>query len=162
MTAPKSYATARTCPISWQDLHRDSLILADRARARGPFAGVVAVARGGLVPAAVVAYALDLRRVETVAVASYDRRVQGAPHLVKPAAVSICGDGTGWLVVDDMVDSGITARAVRATLPGACLATVYAKPEGQASADLFAVAVPQDVWLLFPWEDPPGGERPIS
>ena len=144
----RDYTASTTLSISWDELHRDARMLAGQVAGRGPFRGIVAVARGGLVPAAILARELDLRLIETVCVASYDDKVQGAPTVLKEMA----GDGEGWLAVDDLVDSGITARIVRAMLPKAHYATVYAKPEGRADVDTCAVDVAQSVWLVFPWD----------
>lgn len=137
-----------TLPLDWADIHRDTLALAGRLGGAGPFRGIVAVARGGLVPAAIIARHLDLRLVETVCVASYDDRRQRPAEVLK----RLDGDGRGWLVLDDLVDSGRTARLVRAMLPLAHYAAVYAKPLGRADADTWQVAVDQDVWLVFPWD----------
>ncbi|MBF0306980.1 MAG: xanthine phosphoribosyltransferase [Alphaproteobacteria bacterium] len=146
----KDYAASVTMAIGWDRIHQDSRRLAAMLRPRGPFRGIVAVARGGLVPAAVLSRELDLRLVETVCVASYDDRRQGSVTVLK----SLAGDGEGWLVVDDLVDSGTTAGTVRRMLPRALFACVYAKPEGRRQADVYAVDVEQDVWLVFPWDPP--------
>lgn len=145
------YTASDTLTLVWGDVYRDSLALADRVSVHGPFRGIVAVARGGLVPAAIVARRLGLRLVDTVCVASYEHRHQGAIEVVKP----LQGDGRGWLVVDDLVDSGQTARTVRAMLPTAHYAVVYAKPLGRADVDTWQVAVDQGVWLIFPWDVAP-------
>lgn len=148
----RDYVASTTIAIGWEQLHEDSRRLATLLRPRGPFRGIVAVARGGLVPAAVLSRELDLRLVETVCIASYDDdRRQGSPLVLK----ALAGDGEGWLVIDDLVDSGITARTVRRMLPRAVFACVYAKPEGRGAADLWAVDVEQDVWLVFPWDRAP-------
>src|SRR3546814_15926322 len=78
-------------PVSWQELHRDARALAWRLVALAPFEGIVAVTRGGLVPAAIVARELGIRLVDTVCVATYDDRDQGRPVVLKPAAGA--GDG---------------------------------------------------------------------
>ena len=62
------------------------------------------------------------------------------------------GDGTGWLIIDDLVDTGTTLRVVRALLPGAHVATIYAKPAGRDLVDSFITEVSQDTWILFPWD----------
>ena len=55
-------------------------------------------------------------------------------------------------MVDDLVDTGTTARVVRALLPKAHFATVYAKPKGRPLVDTFITEVSQDTWILFPWD----------
>lgn len=142
------YTASATLSLSWQDIHRDTRLLARKLAARGPFTGIIAVARGGLVPAAILARELNLRLVDTVCIASYDDRMQGEVTVLK----SIGGDGAGWLVIDDLVDSGRTAQAIRRMQPRAHYAAVYAKPDGRAHLDTFAVEVEQEVWLVFPWD----------
>ena len=147
--ADKDYTGSGYMSISWDMFHRDASFLAAKLLKRGPFAGIVAITRGGLVPAAVVARELNLRLVDTLCIASYDDRVQGSGASVLKVPP---GDGSGLLVIDDLVDSGRTGKVVRDLLPRAYFATVYAKPQGQAVVDDFVVLVDQGVWLLFPWD----------
>jgi xanthine phosphoribosyltransferase len=149
---------ARTFPVSWEELHRYSKALAWRLAEGGPWHGIIAVTRGGLVPAAVVARELDIRLIETLCIASYDDRDQGGLQLLK----GVPGDGSGWLVVDDLVDTGKTAEMVRRLLPKAHVATVYAKPAGRPLVDTFITEVSQDTWILFPWDTEPQAVPPIA
>lgn len=146
--ADKDYTGSRYMGISWDMFHRDTRALAAKLMQRGPFKGIVAITRGGLVPAAVVARELNLRLIDTLCIASYDERVQGGALVLKAPP----GDGEGLLVIDDLVDSGRTGKVVRDLLPKAYFATVYAKPQGQAMVDDFVVGVDQSIWLLFPWD----------
>jgi len=139
----------KTYPISWEQLHRDSRALAWRLLDTEFFKGIVAVTRGGLVPAAIVARELDIHLVDTVCVSSYDWKDQrGDVEVLK----STSGDGEGWLIVDDLVDTGRTAKVVRDIIPRAHFATVYAKPAGRPLIDTFITEVSQDTWILFPWD----------
>jgi len=140
----------RTFPVSWEELHRDSRALAWRLLEKGPWQGLIAITRGGMVPATVVARELDIRLIDTVCISSYDDRSQGRLNVLKRADGS--GEGEGWLIVDDLVDTGVTAKAVRAMLPKAHFATVYAKPAGRPLVDTFVTEVSQDTWILFPWD----------
>ncbi len=135
-------------PVSWDQIHRDSRALAWRLAEQGPWRGVVGITRGGLVPTAIVARELDLRLIDTVCVSSYDHQDQGDIQVIKHAA----GDGEGMLLVDDLVDTGRTARLVRELLPKAHFATVYAKPAGRPLVDTFITEVSQDTWIYFPWD----------
>lgn len=138
--------------ITWERFDRDARALAVLAAPLGPFTGIVAVSRGGLVPAAIVARIMDIRLLETVCVMSYDGQARSRPFLIKRPAAAVDDRGRGWLVIDDLVDSGATAQAVRDLLPEARYAAVYAKPAGRPFADIAAVPVEQDIWLVFPWE----------
>jgi xanthine phosphoribosyltransferase len=110
-------------PVSWDQFHRDSRALAWRLNGAGPFEAIVCVTRGGLVSAAVVARELGIRLIETVCVVSYDHTKQGELRVLKGVAPSIVelgkGNGSGVLIVDDLVDTGQTAKIVRALLPRA-------------------------------------------
>ena len=154
----------KTYPVSWDQFHRDARALAWRLNGAGPFAAIVAVTRGGLVPAAIVARELDLRIVETVCVASYDHMSQGELRLIKrPSAdvIALCEGGEGALIVDDLVDSGKTAKVVRDLMPKAHYATVYAKPMGRPLVDTFIIEVSQDTWIHFPWDTGLAFQPPI-
>lgn len=144
----------KSFPVSWDQFHRDSRALAWRLAAEGPFDAVVAVTRGGLVPAAIVARELGIRVIETVCISSYDYDKQGTLEVLKGVGASVVGKdgGAKVLVVDDLVDTGATGRAVRAMLPEAHFAAVYAKPEGRAVVDTFITEVSQDTWIYLPWD----------
>ncbi|MEC7647491.1 MAG: xanthine phosphoribosyltransferase [Pseudomonadota bacterium] len=141
--------SVREFPVSWDELHRHARALAWRLLEFGPFHGIVAITRGGLVPASIVARELNIRLIDTIGVASYDHKSQGEISMLKDADA---GDGEGWLIVDDLVDTGSTARVVRERLPMALFATIYAKPAGRPLVDTFITEVSQDTWILFPWD----------
>jgi xanthine phosphoribosyltransferase len=148
-------ARTKSFPVSWDQFHRDSRALAWRLNGEGPFEACVAITRGGLVPAAIVARELNIRTVDCVAVKSYDHQSQGEIKLLKPIDPQIIEKakaGRKILIVDDLVDTGATARAVRDMLPGAHFATVYAKPKGREMVDTFITEVSQDTWIFFPWD----------
>jgi xanthine phosphoribosyltransferase len=152
-------------PVSWDQFHRDARALAWRLAASGPFEAIVAVTRGGLVPAAIIARELELRIIETVCIASYhDYKNQGGLQVLKTIAaeVSKSGGGARILVVDDLVDTGATAKVVREMLPKAHFATVYAKPLGRPLVDTFVTEVSQDTWIYFPWDMGLAFQPPIA
>jgi xanthine phosphoribosyltransferase len=146
--------------VTWDQLHRDARALAWRLMGLGPFDGIVAISRGGLIPGAIVARELDLRLVESVCVTTYQDEARGEPLVTKSPAAA--GDGTGFLIIDDLVDSGTTARVVRALLPKAHFACVYAKPAGRPNVDSFVTEVSQDTWILFPWDTEPQFIEPLA
>jgi len=158
MAAPAAPNPAKTFPVTWDELHRHARALAWRLLDKAPWQGIIAITRGGLVPAAIVARELDIRLIDTVCVASYDERDRGDVTVLKP----IPGDGAGWLIIDDLVDTGETARVVREMLPKAHFATVYAKPAGRPLVDTFVTEVSQDTWILFPWDIEPQYAPPLA
>jgi xanthine phosphoribosyltransferase len=131
----------------------------------GPFEAIVCITRGGLVPAAIVARELNVRMIETVCVVSYrDYTNQGDLSVLKgvaPEVVALHSQGKRVLVVDDLVDTGKTARVVRDLLPNAHFAAVYAKPMGRPLVDTFITEVSQDTWIYFPWDTGLAFQPPI-
>ncbi len=144
----------KSFPVTWDQFHRDSRALAWRLNGEGPFAAMVAITRGGLVPATIVARELNIRLVETVSVKSYDHKDQGKIQIIKPISEAVVELGRSGkvLIVDDLVDTGATATAVREMLPTAHFAAVYAKPMGRPMVDTFITEVSQDTWIYFPWD----------
>ncbi len=141
-------------PVSWEEMHRNSKALAwrllDMGVEKGKWKGVIGITRGGLVPACIVARELDIKMVETFCISSYDHKDQrGAEILKEPSNV---GDGEGWLVIDDLVDTGSTFKIAREKFPKALYACVYAKPAGVETTDVFITEVSQDTWIHFPWD----------
>ena len=154
----EDHTSFKSFPVSWDQLHRDARALAWRLMDGGPWQGIVAITRGGLVPAAITARELEIRLIDTFCVASYEDQRLGEVKILK----DVPGDGAGWLIVDDLVDTGQTARAVRDKLPKAHLATVYAKPAGRPLVDTFITEVSQDTWILFPWDTELRSVPPIA
>jgi xanthine phosphoribosyltransferase len=148
----------KTYPISWDQLHRDSRALAWRLLDRKNYQGIVAITRGGLVPAAIIARELELRLVDTVCISSYDWQSQSKEAQILK---SVPGTGKDWLIIDDLVDTGKTAKIVREMLPDAHFATVYAKPDGRPMVDTYITEVSQDTWILFPWDTESQFVQPI-
>lgn len=147
----------KTYPISWEQLHRDAKALAWRLVDLQNWKGIVAITRGGLVPAAVIARELDIHLVDTICISSYAWQDQGSARILK----AVQGDGQGWLLIDDLVDTGKTADIARKMVPRAHFATVYAKPAGRPIVDTFITEVSQDTWILFPWDSESQFVQPI-
>ncbi|MEJ6394691.1 xanthine phosphoribosyltransferase [Gymnodinialimonas sp. 2305UL16-5] len=148
--------------VSWDQIHRDARALAWRLDKRGPgedgaWRAVVAITRGGMAPAMIVSRELDIRTVDTISVKSYHAGggkadQQRDAEVLKHPDAELMGDGTGVLVIDDLVDSGKTLELVRELYPNAHFATVYAKPKGEPMVDTFITGVSQDTWIFFPWD----------
>ena len=148
----------RIYPVSWEQLHRDSKALAWKLMDMGKFQGIIAVTRGGMVPAAIIARELEIRLIDTVCICSYDYQDQGDITILKSINISNSKD---WIIIDDLVDTGTTARTIRSLLPNSLFATLYAKPAGRPLVDIYVTEVSQDTWILFPWDSEPQFTEPI-
>jgi xanthine phosphoribosyltransferase len=157
--------TGKPFPVSWDQFHRDCRALSWRLNDIGPFHAVIAITRGGLVPAAIVARELNVRTIDTVCIASYEQTRQGELKVLKAVSDEVAklggGTGKGLLIVDDLVDTGKTARMVREMLPEAHFASVYAKPQGRPLVDTFITEVSQDTWIFLPWDTALSFQPPV-
>ncbi len=151
--------------ISWAELHRDARYLSELLHAMGEWKGIIAITRGGLVPAALIARELEIRFIDTICIASYGaggtggaEQQQGALTVLK----GVAGDGAGFLLVDDLVDTGRTAQVAKRMLPKAHFATLYAKPAGRPVVDTCVKEFKQNKWIFFPWDIDYRFARPIK
>ncbi len=153
--------------LTWSDFGAASRDLATQIVADGFIADiVVAVARGGLVPAGALAYALGTKAAGTLNVEFYTdvEETLPAPVVLEPLLDTSALAGKNLLVVDDVADSGRTlalvldllaphARAVRS-------AVLYTKPRTVVRPDYSWRDT--ELWITFPWSAQPpvtgGGE----
>ncbi|HHF6719345.1 TPA: xanthine phosphoribosyltransferase [Haemophilus influenzae] len=137
--------------VTWDMFQMHARKLSERLLPASQWKGIIAVSRGGLFPAAVLARELGLRHIETVCIASYhDHNNQGELQVLHAAQVP--NGGEGFIVVDDLVDTGNTARAIRQMYPNAKFVTVFAKPAGAELMDDYVIDIPQNTWIEQPWD----------
>lgn len=129
--------------ITWDNMQMYTRQLAEKLLPADQWKGIIAVSRGGLVPAAILARELGLRHVDTVCISSYDHDHQRDMRVLKQAD----GDGEGFIIIDDLVDTGGTAEKIREMYPRGKFVTVCAKPAGKHLVDDFVVDIPQDTWI---------------
>jgi xanthine phosphoribosyltransferase len=137
--------------ISWDEFHQDVKDLCQKIKQSGTYDKLVAISRGGLLPAGIVAYELNIRQVSVINIATY----VGATHLKLdevdcPEFVGKVDEKT--LIVDDLSDSGQTLNVMRRQFPKGKFVTVYAKPKGKDEVDIYARDLP-DAWVVFPWDE---------
>lgn len=138
-------------PISWEQFHRQSRELALKLKDMGTWDGIIAVTRGGMVPACLVAQEVDTKHIETISIESYAHQDQSQEPIIHYAP-TLENEGQGWLIIDDLSDTGNTFKLIRSMYPKAHYACVYVKPNGAPQADTYIENVPQESWIYFPWE----------
>lgn len=138
--------------LSWNQFEDDTHQLCDKLLACDKkWNAIVAIARGGLVPATILSHRLSIHWLDTICINSYDDDTFSQKNL--EVLKELKNDSQNILVVDDLVDTGDTFRLVRQMLPNAHFSCVYAKPAGISSTDVYSLEVPTDTWLVFPWEE---------
>ena len=139
--------------ISWEEMHRNARALArsliDKGPDGGPWLGIVAVTRGGLIPAYIIARELDIKLIETLCISNYDHKDTHEVQILRKPDIK--HGGRGWLVVDDICDTGKTFQIAKQFLPNAHYASLYVKPQGAPEAHTYIGELTQDTWIFFPW-----------
>ena len=80
---------------------------------------------------------------------TYDEKDRSEITLIKSPGEAVADAGKGWLLVDDLVDTGTTMGVAKELLPESYVATVYAKPDGMPYVDTFVHEAAQAVWIFF-------------
>jgi xanthine phosphoribosyltransferase len=151
--------------ISWPELHRDARYLSAQLHDLGNWQGIIAITRGGLVPAALIARELEIRLIDTICMTSYAAGSDGGAAQQQTGIQvlkGVNGDGAGYLMIDDLVDTGRTAQVARRLLPKAHFATLYAKPAGLPFVDTCVKEFKQNKWIFFPWDIDYRFSKPIK
>ena len=134
---------------TYEEIHEKSVKLAELIKDKNiNFTKMVVVSRGGFVPASVVAYCLGIQDVDIVSIQSYIHREPGEAFVHRaPKTDEVV------LVIDDIVDKGGTAKALREFMQNMHLAVVYAKPRGLPLANTYVEEITQETWPVFPWDE---------
>lgn len=140
-------------PVSWDEIKRDSTLLAEKLKNEYDVlpSKILAVTRGGLIPAALVTRALGIKDIETIGLESYDDE-QGQDEMVSTLKSAHPDYFENTLVIDDLVDSGKTLEYLRPLTKNCIFATLYAKPDGEPHTDCYVRLFNQETWVDFPWE----------
>jgi hypoxanthine phosphoribosyltransferase len=120
---------------------------------------ILAVARGGLLPAGAISYALDVKNLHLISVEFYtgvDAR-RDVPTMLPPVPQAADLSGATVLIVDDVADTGATLELVRDFCAGqvadARCAVIYEKPGSTVKCQY--VWARTDKWINFPWSTLP-------
>jgi xanthine phosphoribosyltransferase len=134
--------------VTWDMLQTHARKLALHLLPAKQWQGIIAVSRGGLTPALLLARELSLRYIDTICISSYDHNLKRKVEVIKQAG----GDGKGFIVIDDLVDTGTTAKIIRNIYPKSHFVTIFAKPHGRPLVDDYVVDIPQEIWIEQPWD----------
>lgn len=135
--------------VTWDMLQIYTRKLADRLLKKNSWNQIIAVSRGGLVPSALLAREMGIRCVDTICISSYNYdNLKKKRKIIKKAD----GNGEQVIVIDDLVDTGGTAKIIRNLYPQAYFVTIFAKPMGRLLVDDYVIDIPQNVWIEQPWD----------
>lgn len=113
---------------------------------------IIAITRGGMVPACILANLLGIKNISSIAISSYsDDKVQGE---LKALDTPNFEDSEENLFVDDLVDSGKTYFYIREHFPKSKYVALFSKTctPKEVVLDISADVFNANTWIEFPWE----------
>lgn len=114
-------------------------------------ATLVAVSRGGLIPAQLIAYKLNIRDIRVMKLISYDE--DNVRQEIKDISTDRLFDGADVYFIDDLADSGATVRYIRKKFPTARLCCLLEKTCCNKHPDITACeGIKENTWVIFPWD----------
>ncbi len=142
--------------MAWDDLGAGARVLAEMVHGDGYEADIIlAIARGGLLVAGALSYALGIKNTFTMNVEFYtgvDERLD-VPMILPPVPDLVDFSETRVLIADDVADTGATLALVKSFLAGKVAETrcavLYEKPRTAVSCEY--VWRRTDRWIDFPW-----------
>jgi hypoxanthine phosphoribosyltransferase len=151
--------------LAWDDI--DELVARLVVRLPRDYDLLLAITRGGMVPACLISERLDLRNIIAAAVMFYTAVGQtlDEPVFLEYPADSLLLDRR-VLIVDDVWETGKTAVAVRNRVRRAGgrpeIAVLHYKPGRSAYSERPEYyAETTDDWIVYPW-DPTRGKHPVG
>lgn len=119
---------------------------------------ILAIGRGGLIPAAMIAYQFGCKTgmhvtLESLNVTSYHNEEKGMLH-IHGSPNNMTAEGLHTLIVDDIADSGATLEALKGLLPQALTAVIVHKSTSSILPDYCGHSDKDGdkYWYVFSWE----------
>lgn len=146
--------------LTWEQFGEANRALAQQVADSGYQPTIIlGVARGGLLPAAAIAYSLDVKNVFTMNIEFYtgvDERLE-FPVMLPPLLNAVDLAGARVLVADDVADTGSTLKLVMdfcaEHVADVRCAVIYEKSRSVVKCQY--VWGRTDRWINFPWSTPP-------
>lgn len=139
--------------ITWTDFYTEvENLITTITKSQKKYELILAVTRGGLVPAYYIAKILDLP-VKTINVTSYisQKEIGEIKHIPVDGFSEIVTHAGNCLLVDDICDSGQTLEFIQNKFPEVDTACIYTRYPNE-NLTYNAKVLNHDAWLDFPWE----------
>ncbi len=141
---------------SWEEIQQSCLGIADKIKTDKFKPNIiVGVARGGWIPARLIADLLGVANITSLGISFYSdiATTEKKPKIIQPIATTV--EGKVILIVDDVADTGHSLKVGKDHVAGLLprrlkIATIYKKPWSIITPDYYTKE--SDAWIIFPWE----------
>ncbi len=140
--------------LSWKEFEDQMVEVSKKIQEKkqGKVKHILALTRGGLIPAYFLARELGIKSIKTMCLVSYGdtQKQEEIQHLTVDGFSEEIENVDEWIVVDDICDTGTTLSFVENKYPGIESACLYVKEH--RDCNFYYKQVPNSTWLVFPWE----------
>jgi len=142
--------------FTWNQITRDIDTLTELCKDKN-ISTIVGIGRGGLIPATLLSYKLNVKIINNFQVQSYNDNNEAEQIKIKQVpSTDVIEQSNSILVVDDLSDKGTTLAFVKEffknTDKSIFYATLYTKDKTTFVPDFFVRTYSNDDWLVFPWD----------
>ncbi len=140
--------------ISWDKFHKDTKALCNLIKQDVPnIEGIIIVSRGGIVPAGIISYELNVKNFDLLSIESYNNFEQKEPKVIQLPEKAIKTQGKNWVVIDELLDGGTTIKFVNSILPESNNYVVYSKIKEKPSyLHGYVEHTDPKAWIYLPWD----------
>ncbi len=141
--------------VSWDNIEEDCIILYDKIRKNFKFDCIVAICRGGWIPARIISDLSGVKDVGNLRIESYDVYNKNEARITQDISIDVKGKNV--LLVDDIADTGDSLMLAKNYLikkfpKNLMTATLHYKVTSKIRPDFFAEETDADTWIIYPWE----------
>jgi len=144
--------------ISWEEVQTACKNIAEQAKVYEPDC-IVAISRGGFIPARLVAEHLNIKHIYSIGLSSYnkDNTQESLSLYQSPFADIISNKHKFALVVDEIADSGNTLKYLsnvwrQYTTVSCIFSAMFVKQHSVLDPSIYYKKINNKNWLIFPWE----------
>jgi len=141
--------------INWEEIENDCVILYEKINKNFKFNCIVAICRGGWVPARIISDLSNVNLIGSLRIESYDVYNKKEARITQDVSIDVKDKNV--LLVDDIADTGDTLMLAKEYLikkfpKNLMIATLHYKQKSKIKPDFFVKEVENDVWIIYPWE----------
>jgi len=141
--------------INWEEIENDCVILYEKINKNFKFNCIVAICRGGWVPARIISDLSNVNLIGSLRIESYDVYNKKEAKITQDVSIDVKDKNV--LLVDDIADTGDTLMLAKEYLikkfpKNLMIATLHYKQKSKIKPDFFVKEVENDVWIIYPWE----------
>lgn len=144
--------------ITWEDVFISCKSIAEQSLIHD-IDCIVAVSRGGLIPARIISEIINIPSIFSIGLSSYTKEIKSNINLYQnPIEDLISGNFKVALVVDEICDTGDTYKYLsnffkQSNTLSTIFSSLYLREGSSFYPSIYHKKITTEDWLVFPWEN---------